>query len=104
MTLWRTLKYDIPGAPPSALGRLPVETNIKIVIVAPPTLGIPGLAPDGSLEIPDGASVDSIVSTFAIDRELRRHLPVAVNGCLVDRSHQLREGDELTILFPAVGG
>jgi molybdopterin converting factor small subunit len=77
---------------------------MKIFIVAPPTLGIPGLALDGSLEVPDGATVDSVVSVFAIDRELRRHLPVAVDGNLVDRSHQLHEGDELTILFPAVGG
>ena len=77
---------------------------MKIVIVAPPNLHIPGLARDGSIEVPDGASVDSVVSGFAIDRELRRYLPVAVNGNLVDRSHQLREGDELTILFPAVGG
>jgi len=77
---------------------------MRIVVVAPPSLGIPDLAPDGSLEVPDGACVDSIVSTFTIDPELKRHLPVAVNGNLVARTHQLREGDELTILFPAVGG
>lgn len=77
---------------------------MKIVIIAPPSLGIPDLAQDGSLELPDCASVDSIVDMFAIDLELKRHLPVAVNGDLVARSHQLQEGDIVTILFPAVGG
>ena len=62
------------------------------------------VAEDGSLEVPEGASVEAVVSTFAIDAELKRYLPVAVNGQLVERSRQLQEGDELSIWLPAAGG
>ena len=77
---------------------------MKIKIITSLDLGLIALQADGSLEVSEGASVNSVVNTFAIDPELKRYLPVAVNGELVDRSYQLQADDELTILLPASGG
>jgi hypothetical protein len=82
----------------------PTEGRVRIKIITSLDIGLPDLGEDGSLEVPDGASVETVVNAFVMDPELKRYLPIAVNDRLVERAHQLREGDELTVWLPASGG
>jgi molybdopterin synthase catalytic subunit len=66
-----------------------------------------------SLELPDGATLVTLLDTFFISRTdllpLRAHLRIGQNGALVERATDLaavtlRDGDEIALLPPASGG
>lgn len=66
-----------------------------------------------SLELPDGATLATLLNAFFISRTellpLRAHLRIGQNGALVDRATDLttatlRDGDEVALLPPASGG
>jgi molybdopterin synthase catalytic subunit len=66
-----------------------------------------------SLDLPDGATLATLLDTFFISRAdllpLRAHLRIGQNGALVERSTDLttaalHDGDEVALLPPASGG
>ena len=66
-----------------------------------------------NLDLPNGATLATLLDTFFISRAdllpLRAHLRVGQNGALVERATELatvtlRDGDEIALLPPASGG
>jgi MoaE-MoaD fusion protein len=67
------------------------------------------LGKDGeTVEVPDGCSVDALLSTLAERHEairlMRRYLRVAVNQEMAGPGHRLRSGDEVALIPPVAGG
>lgn len=61
-------------------------------------------AAGGTLEVEPGTTVDAFLAGLDLEPGLRRHVPVVVNGELVERSYVLQEGDELILVLPPTGG
>ena len=58
---------------------------------------------DGTLELSVGATILDVLTALEIEPETVQVF--TVNGSLVrDKSHELHEGDELTVLPPVGGG
>jgi len=72
--------------------------NVKVI--AP--VEIQGLDTDGNLELPDGSRVRDILKLLRLNPA--RLLPVSVNGEQVSKSHQLKDGDVVVLIFPISGG
>lgn len=75
---------------------------MKIRVVAPFT--VPGLDVQGKLEIPQGATVASIMKRAKTESLAWNLLPVSVNGRQVKRSHKLNDGDVVVFISPISGG
>jgi molybdopterin converting factor small subunit len=75
---------------------------VKIRVVAP--FIVPGLDAEGRLEIPQGATVASVIKRAKIDGLMWNLLPVSVNGRQVKRSYKLNDGDVIVFISPISGG
>ena len=73
---------------------------MRIKVVSPVT--IRELDSDGYLELPSGSRVRDVLKMLKLNPA--RLLPVSVYGVQVKRSHRLREGDILVIIYPLGGG
>ena len=73
---------------------------MKIKVVAPAE--IQELDDEGNLDLPDGSRVRDVLKLMGISPA--RLLPVSVNGKQVSRSHLLRDGDVVVLIFPLSGG
>ena len=73
---------------------------MKIKVVAP--VEIQELDDEGNLDLPDGSCVRDVLKLMGINPA--RLLPVSVNGKQVSRSHLLRDGDVVVLIFPLSGG
>ena len=77
---------------------------MKIKIVCFGAIDLLALDEDGSLEVPDDATIKQALKTLPLDKKIRKHIPVMVDGKLQQRSYRLKEGDELVLVVPAPGG
>lgn len=59
---------------------------------------------DGFVEIQENATIKQVLNQLPLDKQLRKHAPVTVNGRLEKRSYRLSEGDELALVLPTSGG
>ena len=59
--------------------------------------------PGGSLEVPDGTRVASVLALLPLPAGQKGNVLLFVNGRPADRKTVLQEGDAL-VLFPAVAG
>ena len=73
---------------------------MRIKVVSPVT--IRELDSEGYLELPGDSRVRDVLKMLKLNPA--RLLPVSVNGVQVKRSHRLREGDILVIIYPLGGG
>jgi sulfur carrier protein ThiS len=76
--------------------------SIKITIYG--NIEIEGIDKDGCLQVDEHSSVRQILTRLALDPRLVDHLPVIVNGEVVDRTYQPGDGEELILLAPVSGG
>jgi sulfur carrier protein ThiS len=58
----------------------------------------------GYLELDPQTTVRQLLQRVDLDKEVRQHLPVVVNGELVSLNDRLREGDEIILVLPSTGG
>jgi hypothetical protein len=77
---------------------------MKIKVVCFGAIDLLALDEDGSLEVPDDATIKQALKTLPLDKKIRKHIPVMVDGKLQQRSYRLKEGDELVLVVPAPGG
>lgn len=68
------------------------------------SIRVEGTGAGGHLELPEHTSVEQFLRRLPLEPELRRHIPVVVNGELVERSYVLQEDDELMLVLPITGG
>lgn len=73
---------------------------MRIKVVAP--VEIRELDSAGYLDLPENSRVRDVLKLLKLHPA--RLLPVSVNGEQVKRSHPLREGDILVIIYPLSGG
>jgi molybdopterin converting factor small subunit len=59
---------------------------------------------DGFMEVKEHATIEQVLKQLPLDKQLRKHAPVTVNGRFEERSYQLSEGDELALIVPTSGG
>jgi len=73
---------------------------MKVKVIAP--VEIQELDTDGNLELSDGSRVRDILKLLRLNPA--RLLPVSVNGEQAPRSHPLKDGDVVVLIFPLSGG
>jgi len=73
---------------------------MKIKVIAP--VEIQELDKEGELDLPDGSRVRDVFKLMGLNPA--RLLPASVNGKQVSRSHLLRDGDVVVLIFPLSGG
>jgi sulfur carrier protein ThiS len=77
---------------------------MKVKISAFGSVAFEGVDEQGCLEIGENTTVKQVLKRLPLEKPLRKHVPVVVNGELVKRSYKLQEGDELTVVLPTGGG
>jgi sulfur carrier protein ThiS len=77
---------------------------MKIKIVCFGAIDLLELDEDGSVEVPDNATIKQALRALPLDKKIRKHIPVMVDGKLQQRSYRLEEGDELVLVVPTPGG
>ena len=58
---------------------------------------------DGSWHVPPGTTLQELVDQSGIDKSMWEYA-ITVNGTGVSRSYALKEGDEVLVISPFVGG
>ena len=54
--------------------------------------------------VQENAPIKQVLNQLPLDKQIRKHAPVTVNGRLEKRSYRLCEGDELALVLPTSGG
>jgi sulfur carrier protein ThiS len=77
---------------------------MKIRISALGAVPVHGTDESGYLELDPQTTVRQLLQRVDLDREVREHVPVVVNGQLASLNDSLQEGDEITLVLPPTGG
>jgi len=67
-------------------------------------LDIDEIDEDGFIEVKENATIEQVLKHLPLDKQLRKHAPVTVNGRFEEHSYRLSEGDELALIVPTSGG
>ena len=77
---------------------------ISVKVTCYGNIDLDGLDPDGWIRIDETLTVRQILTRLSLDRRLIKHLPVLIDGELVERSYQPQDGQELVLVAPISGG